>query len=106
MQRFTELIGRQNYHIGCAICGKPLRLDSAKAGDDVLPMHEECYLLRLKLKQATMLSVKEAQLPQSRLPAVNTLPSVLRPVVKVTAIAALPTPGAFGQLSQTGHFPH
>ena len=40
--------------MGCAICGKPLRLAAAKAENGGLPIHEECYLLRLKLKQATM----------------------------------------------------
>ena len=40
--------------MGCAICGKPLRLATAKSDNGGLPIHEECYLLRLKLKQATM----------------------------------------------------
>ena len=44
---------RPNYYLGCAICGKPLRLASAKVGDDVLPMHEQCYLSKLTLKQST-----------------------------------------------------
>ena len=39
--------------MGCAICGKPLHLAAAKSEDGGLPIHEECYLLRLKLKQAT-----------------------------------------------------
>jgi len=40
--------------MGCAICGRPLRLVAAKSENGGLPIHEECYLLRLKLKQATM----------------------------------------------------
>ena len=39
--------------MGCAICGKPLRLATAKSDNGGLPIHEECYMLRLKLKQAT-----------------------------------------------------
>jgi len=38
----------QNYYIGCAICGKPLRLEAARTEHGDLPVHEECYLLRLK----------------------------------------------------------
>jgi hypothetical protein len=41
-----------NGFIGCAICGKPLRLAAAKSENGGLPIHEECYQLRLKLKQA------------------------------------------------------
>ena len=40
--------------MGCAICGKPLHLAAAKSENGGFPIHEECYLLRLKLKQATM----------------------------------------------------
>ena len=39
--------------IGCAICGKPLRLVAATTENGGLPIHEECYMLRLRLKQAT-----------------------------------------------------
>jgi hypothetical protein len=39
--------------MGCAICGKPLRLATAKSDDGGLPIHEECHMLRLKLMQAT-----------------------------------------------------
>jgi hypothetical protein len=39
--------------MGCAICGKPLRLATAKSGNSGLPIHDECHMLRLKLKQAT-----------------------------------------------------
>jgi hypothetical protein len=42
----------QNCYMGCAICGKPLRLDAANTQDG-LPVHDECNLLRLKLKEAT-----------------------------------------------------
>jgi hypothetical protein len=48
----------QNYYIGCAVCGKPLRLKAAKA-EDGLPIHEECYLLRFNLEQVTKPSEKE-----------------------------------------------
>jgi hypothetical protein len=39
--------------MGCAICGKPLRLAASKSENSGLPIHEECYLLRLKLIEAT-----------------------------------------------------
>jgi len=49
----------QNYYIGCAICGRPIRLEEAHTGDEGLPMHEECFLLKLKLKQMTTPHTKE-----------------------------------------------
>ena len=40
--------------MGCAICGKPLRLATAKSDSGGgLPIHDECHMLRLKLMQAT-----------------------------------------------------
>jgi hypothetical protein len=48
----------QNCYMGCAICGKPLRLDAANTQDS-LPVHEECNLLRLKLKEATTLNAPD-----------------------------------------------
>ena len=48
--------------MGCAICGKPLRLAAATSENGGLPMHEDCYLLRLRLKQATM-PQNQARLP-------------------------------------------
>jgi hypothetical protein len=39
--------------MGCAICGKPLRLATAKSDNGGLPIHAECHMLRLKLMQAT-----------------------------------------------------
>ena len=39
--------------MGCAICGKPLPLATAKSDNGGLPVHKECHLLRLKLMQAT-----------------------------------------------------
>ena len=47
--------------MGCAICGKPLRLASAKSENGGLPVHEECYLLRLKLKQETTMSPESSE---------------------------------------------
>jgi hypothetical protein len=42
----------KSYYLGCAICGKPLPLQGADTQHG-LPVHEECYALRLKLRQAT-----------------------------------------------------
>jgi hypothetical protein len=38
----------ENFYMGCAICGRPLRLEEAHAEDGGLPVHEECYVIRLK----------------------------------------------------------
>lgn len=58
---FMNVLGdpvTQHGFMGCAICGKPLRLAASKSENGGLPIHEECYLLRLKLKEATPLSSK------------------------------------------------
>ena len=35
----------------CAICGKPVSLESAKADEDGDTVHEQCYVLKMKGKQ-------------------------------------------------------
>jgi len=35
-----------NVYMGCAICGRPLRLEEAHTEDGGLPVHEECYVPR------------------------------------------------------------
>jgi len=47
-------LAMHNGVMGCAICGKPLRLAAAKNDDAGLPVHEECCLRRLNQKQAPM----------------------------------------------------
>jgi len=47
-------LARRNGFMGCAICGKPLRLAMAKREGGGLPVHEECFLLRAKLEQVPM----------------------------------------------------
>lgn len=37
----------------CSICGKPVDINTAKAGAASKAMHEECYVLRQMLKQST-----------------------------------------------------
>jgi hypothetical protein len=37
----------------CSICEKPVSLESAKADEYGTKIHEECYALKMKLKQAT-----------------------------------------------------
>jgi hypothetical protein len=44
MDRITEL---------CFICGKPVPLESANTNEYGRAVHEECYVLRMKLEQAT-----------------------------------------------------
>ena len=59
-----EVLVMQNGFMGCAICGKPLRLAAARSENGGLPIHEECYLLRLKLKQGTVPPSKCVTSPQ------------------------------------------
>lgn len=35
----------------CAICGKPVSLESAKADENGHTVHEQCYVLKMKVKQ-------------------------------------------------------
>ncbi|HEV2400306.1 MAG TPA: hypothetical protein VGS27_25435 [Candidatus Sulfotelmatobacter sp.] len=37
----------------CPICNKPVSLETAKADEHGRAVHEECYLLSLKLKHET-----------------------------------------------------
>jgi hypothetical protein len=37
----------------CSICEKPVSLESAKADEYGRTIHEDCYALKMKLKQAT-----------------------------------------------------
>lgn len=36
----------------CRICGRPIPLEVAKTDADGRPLHEECYVLKVKLEQA------------------------------------------------------
>lgn len=54
----TGLSAMQYGFMGCAICGRPLRLATAKSEHGDLPVHEACHLLRVQLKQETMPSPK------------------------------------------------
>lgn len=40
-------------NVRCSICEKPVSLESAKADEYGRTIHEECYALKMKLKQAT-----------------------------------------------------
>src|SRR5260370_25941804 len=35
--------------IKCAICGSPISLEDAKVSEDGKPVHEECYVAKLRL---------------------------------------------------------
>jgi hypothetical protein len=39
--------------VRCSICERPVSLESAKADEYGRTIHEECYALKMKLKQAT-----------------------------------------------------
>ena len=41
--------------IRCSLCQMPVPVESSKADDNGKAVHEECYLLRLRLEQATTL---------------------------------------------------
>jgi hypothetical protein len=38
---------------GCVICSKPVPLESSKTNEHGKAIHEECYVLKLQLEQAT-----------------------------------------------------
>lgn len=37
----------------CSICGQPVSLEAAKADEYGRTIHEECYALKMRLKEAT-----------------------------------------------------
>ena len=37
----------------CGICDKPVPIETAKTDEDGRAMHEECYLLKIHLEQAS-----------------------------------------------------
>ena len=39
--------------VDCSLCRKPMALESSKTDENGRAVHEECYVLRLRLKQAT-----------------------------------------------------
>jgi hypothetical protein len=40
----------------CAICGKPVSLESAKADENGKTVHEKCYVLKVKRRQGISLA--------------------------------------------------
>ncbi len=38
---------------GCLLCGKPVPLDTSKTYENEKAVHEECYVLKMRLKRAT-----------------------------------------------------
>ena len=38
----------------CSICGELVALENSKTDEDVIAIHEECYVLKIGLKAATM----------------------------------------------------
>ena len=38
----------------CSICNKPVQLETSKTDENGSAVHEECYVLKLTLKQATI----------------------------------------------------
>jgi hypothetical protein len=39
--------------VTCHICNEPIPLEASKTDESGLAVHEQCYLLRLQLKDAT-----------------------------------------------------
>jgi hypothetical protein len=35
----------------CAICGKPITLEQAKVTEDGKPVHEECFVAKIRLSK-------------------------------------------------------
>jgi len=65
MNTLRVLTTTQNGFMGCAICGKPLRLAESKSDGSGWPVHEKCYLLSLEAKQAPSPPQKTTQLSSS-----------------------------------------
>jgi len=37
--------------IKCAICGKPITLERAKVSEEGKPVHEECFIAKIRLSK-------------------------------------------------------
>ena len=48
-----ELASSESALVRCALCQMPVPLESVKTDENGKAVHEECYLLRLRLEQAT-----------------------------------------------------
>ena len=52
-QSSPQLGSRASGLIRCSLCQKPVPLESSKTDENGKAVHEECYALRWRLKQAT-----------------------------------------------------
>ena len=44
---------RKSSPLLCRICGKPVAVETSKTDGDGQAIHEDCYLLKVKLEQAS-----------------------------------------------------
>ena len=42
----------------CSVCNEPVELNTAKVNEVGNPIHEECYVVKVRLREATTLSLK------------------------------------------------
>jgi len=52
-QNVSQRLNRKSSPPLCRICGKPAAVESCKTDDGGKAVHEECYVLKLKLEQAS-----------------------------------------------------
>jgi len=51
MPKFLEFISKPQLPL-CSICNKPVDPETAVADQDGKPVHEECYVLKMRLEDA------------------------------------------------------
>jgi hypothetical protein len=52
-QSGPQVVPRASEITQCALCDKPVPLDTSKTDENGKAVHEECYLLKMRLKRAT-----------------------------------------------------
>ncbi|MGA7924538.1 MAG: hypothetical protein WCA20_00925 [Candidatus Sulfotelmatobacter sp.] len=53
-QRRPQLVQDAPHLPRCSLCDKPVLLETSKTDENAKAVHEECYVLKMRLKQATI----------------------------------------------------
>ena len=52
-QNVSQKLKKKSSPLLCRICGKPVPIETSKTDEGGMAIHEECYVLKLKLEQAS-----------------------------------------------------
>jgi hypothetical protein len=52
-QNVSQILKGKSSPLLCRICGKPIAVETSKTDGDGQAIHEDCYVLKIKLEQAS-----------------------------------------------------